>query len=930
MFRRLLRPLCYLTLVFLLVALVNAADAQVQVQVPDVKRIANPSPATAAAFGKSVAGIGDINGDGIGDLVIGAPGADKVYVLSGKDQSLLRTISDPDGLSKYQFGSTVVAVGDWDGDGFADFAVGAPGIPNVVPQLCVSNCQPDPQWGRVFVFSGATGSLIKKINAPETTLLFGYAIALLGDLNGDGKQVLAIGAPVLGKGLGSVYAILGTDGTQIWKATETGTGTGPQPIASFGASLAMLRDINGDGKPDLIVGAPFHDDGTGKHPGAAYVLSGADGTQLRSHVPPQIAGDNRFGVSVTNVSDQNGDGVNDYIIGDPRVSKVHLFNGADGSYLAGIASKQLNDGFGFATALVSDYDADGVPDFFIAAPDGDRVYLMNKSGTELLHAANPAPDTHSFGRAMSATRDLGGDSGLDLLIGAPDEVSGIGAAYLVTIRQNKPPVANAGPDQLVECDRSEIVTLDGSASFDPDNDPVTYVWKQISGTSVNLVVSGAKATFAAAPPGVYEFQLTVTDDKGASSSDNVVITIRDTKPPVLTVNFSPSSLWPPNHKMVDITALINVFDACDANPTVKLVSVVSNEPVNGTGDGNTSPDIVGVSYGTDDRSFQLRAERKGNGNGRVYTGTYSAEDTSGNSVNQSGTVTVAHSHASVSNTSITFPATQIGSSSSAQTVTISNASPDPLLVSSVTLSGTNVGDFFVTQNCSPSVAADSSCSINVVFKPGASGDRAASLLVSGSASNLPLQIALDGNGIAGTPDYDIIPSSKTATVKQGQAANFTLTVTPQNGFSQAVSFACTGLPIGASCSFSPVSVTPNGSPVTTTLTVITTAPSSHAALSTPKPDGLIIQAGTIMAAMLLVPGVFGKKPHNRRAALTVISVLLVAAFLSVGCGAGGSSTSAVGTLVGGTPFGTSQFTVSSSAISGTTHHDISLSIDITQ
>jgi hypothetical protein len=923
-FRRL--SLCYFTLVFLSVALANAAGAQVQV--PDVKRIANPSPAAAAAFGKGVVGIRDINGDGTGDLVIGAPGADKVYVLSGKDQSLLRTISDPDGLSKYQFGSSIVAVGDWDGDGFADFAVGAPGIPNVAPQPCVSNCQPDPQWGRVFVFSGATGSLIKKINAPEATQLFGYAIAALGDLNCDGKQVLAIGAPVLGKGLGSVYAILGTDGTQIWKATETGTGTGPQPIASFGASLAVLGDINGPEKPDLIVGAPFHDDGTGKHSGAAYVLSGADGTQLRSHVPPQIVGDNRFGLSVVNVSDQNGDGVNDYIIGDPKVSKVHLFNGADGSYLAGIASKQLNDGFGFATALVSDYDDDGVRDFFIAAPDGDRVYLMNKAGAELLHVANPAPDTHSFGRAMSATRDLGGDSGLDLLIGAPDEVGGIGAAYLVTIRQNKPPVANAGPDQHIECDRSGTVTLDGSASSDPDEDPITYEWKQISGTSVNLVVSGAKATFAAAPPGEYKFQLTVTDDKGASSSDNVVIKIRDTKPPVLTVNFSPSSLWPPNHKMVDITALIDVSDACDAKPTVKLVSVVSNEPVNSTGDGNTSPDIAGVSYGTDDRSFQLRAERKGNGNGRVYTGTYTAQDASGNSVDQSGTVTVAHSFANLSSTSITFPATRIGSQSPAQTVTISNASPDALLISSVTPGGTNVGDFIVTQNCSSSVAADSSCSISVVFKPSGSGNRTASLLVSGSASNLPQQISLAGSGITGTPDYDFNSSSKTATAKQGQAANFTLTVTPQNGFNQAVSFGCAGLPTGASCSFSPASVTPNGSPVSATLTVTTMAPSSHAALRGPKSYGLILQGSTVMAAMLLVPGVFRRKPHNRRSVLTGITLLLVIVLLSAGCAGGVSSTS--GGVSGGTPVGTFQVTVSSSAISGTPHHEIAVSINITQ
>ena len=75
---------------------------------------------------------------------------------------------------------------------------------------------------------------------------------------------------------------------------------------------------------------------------------------------------------------------------------------------------------------------------------------------------------------------------------------------------------------------------------------------------------------------------------------------------------------------------------------MKLVSITSNEPANGTGDGNTSPDIAGATFGTDDRTFQLRAERKGNGNGRIYTVTYSAQDASGNTAQQIATVTVAH------------------------------------------------------------------------------------------------------------------------------------------------------------------------------------------------------------------------------------------------------------------------------------------------
>jgi hypothetical protein len=776
-----------------------------------------------------VAGIGDVNGDGIGDLIVGAPGLDKVWIISGKDRSVLRTIGDPDGLSKYQFGFSVVGVGDWDGDGVDDFAVGAPGVPMVLPPSCVlPPCKPDPQWGRVFVISGATGALIKKFVPPEETLQFGYAIAPLGDINGDGKPDLAVGAPALTTSVGRVYALSGGDGSQIWKVTESGAGLDrTQPIASFGAALATLRDINGDGKADLVVGAPFHDDGTGKLAGSAYVLSGSDGTEIRSHVPLQLSTENRFGVSVTNIGDQNHDGKDDYMVGDSKASKVHLFSGADGSYLGAIASRQLNDSFGFAAATVSDYDGDGKKDFWISAPDSDRVYLMNSAGTQLLDVPDPMTGNRSFGHSLATTKDLGGDKGLDLVVGAPGEVAASGAAYVVTVREDKP-VANAGVDQTIECNRNGTVTLDGSASFDPDGDPITYAWKQVSGTTVNLVVSEAKATFTAAPPGVYEFQLTVTDDKGASSTDSVVVTVRDTTPPTLLVSLSPDTLWPPNHKMVDITAILTVTDACDAKPAVKLVSITSNEPVNSTGDGNTSPDIAGASYGTDDRAFQLRAERKGNGNGRVYTVRYGAQDASGNTAQQIGTVTVAHD--------------------------------------------------------------------------------------------------------AGVSDYILDASPTSATIKRGQSATFNLTVTPTGGFSQPVSFACTGLPAGTSCAFVPASVTPNGGPVTTTLTVKTMAASFRSGLYEPS-SWLWTQGGAFAAAILLVPGILRGKV-NRRKRLAVMMLLAIAALMTA-CGGGGNSSgtsSGGGTTGTSTPLGTSQVTVSSTAgASGSASpHGISISITITQ
>jgi endo-1,4-beta-xylanase len=116
----------------------------------------------------------------------------------------------------------------------------------------------------------------------------------------------------------------------------------------------------------------------------------------------------------------------------------------------------------------------------------------------------------------------------------------------------------------------------------------------------------------------------------------------DTTSPSLSVSLSPDTLRPPNHKLVDIVASIQVNDVCDANPTVMLVSISSNEPDNGLGDGDTINDIQGAEYGTDDRLFSLRAERSGTGSGRICTATYEATDNSANAAVENGEVKVPH------------------------------------------------------------------------------------------------------------------------------------------------------------------------------------------------------------------------------------------------------------------------------------------------
>jgi hypothetical protein len=146
--------------------------------------------------------------------------------------------------------------------------------------------------------------------------------------------------------------------------------------------------------------------------------------------------------------------------------------------------------------------------------------------------------------------------------------------------------------------------------------------------------------------------LDVSDGKGGTGNDDVQIVVDDTAPPSLLVSLSPSVLWPPNHKMVAISASREVVDLCDADPQVQLEFIGINESeTRNTYDpafdgslenGITQNDIQGADLGTDDREFALRAERTGTGAGRTYTVIYTASDDSGNATSATSTVTVPH------------------------------------------------------------------------------------------------------------------------------------------------------------------------------------------------------------------------------------------------------------------------------------------------
>ena len=212
---------------------------------------------------------------------------------------------------------------------------------------------------------------------------------------------------------------------------------------------------------------------------------------------------------------------------------------------------------------------------------------------------------------------------------------------IVVENQNHPPLADAGAAQTV--DEGKLVQLHGTASSDPDNEPLTFSWTQLHGTAV--VLAGANTptlsfTTPLVPSHSQEtlvFRLEVSDGLDTSIAD-VAMTVLDVDAPPACgfAQAAPAVLWPPNHGLVAV-ALGGVSDPDNDQTTLTVTGVTQDEPVQGLGDGDTSPDAV-----LQRDKVLLRAERSGTGNGRVYRVSFMADDGHGGSCTGAVTVCVPH------------------------------------------------------------------------------------------------------------------------------------------------------------------------------------------------------------------------------------------------------------------------------------------------
>jgi hypothetical protein len=350
-------------------------------------------------------------------------------------------VLDPDPEnSTTQFGRAIADIGDVNGDGVPDLAVGAPFQDGDFDSTDPGFGEPQ-NVGKIWVLNGATRAIITQLNDPQFQQVqdlkfggeLGWSVAPAGDINGDGIPDVIAGMPhyqVTGAfSVGRTFVFSG--------ATDTVLLTLDDPIveenARAGTSVVSLGDTNGDGVPDVLVGAPGQDIGDEEDGltdvGVAYLYSGANGSLIRTLNHPNQTVNARFGFAVANAGDVNGDGVSDALIGAPGAGEAFVFSGKTGTLIFTIPSPtaEKEPSFGSAVAGGKDLDRDGIPDFAVGAPllksaQGGVFLFKGSDGTLIRKLRIPTPQRFSkFGAFVSLIDDVTGDHGADVFVGAPEQ-----------------------------------------------------------------------------------------------------------------------------------------------------------------------------------------------------------------------------------------------------------------------------------------------------------------------------------------------------------------------------------------------------------------------------------------------------------------------------------------------------------------------------